>query len=108
MAFDLAKLSYTPDLRCVPAPHARLVCAMREAHMARAKRICCGPAMARYFGNFDAVRAFHVFMDEAGCAWPDPIVLNPPCQPAFSYDEMLLIDLVTAAAKSVSMPLSAI
>ncbi len=39
-------------------------------------------------------------MYEAGCAWPDAIVLNPPCQPAFSYDKMLLIDLATAAARN--------
>lgn len=100
MGFDLSLLTYTPDLRSVPPVHARLVCAMRYAHVARKADNYSNEALAQYLGSTSAVRSFHVFMDESGRAWPDPIGLNPPCQPAFSYDEMLLIDLATAAARN--------
>lgn len=100
MTYDLSRLTRMPDLRDAPNAHARLVCAMREAHVARAARKCCRSALVRYFGTLDAVRAFHVLMDEAGRAWPDPIVFNPECQPLLSFDEKVLVDLVTAAAKN--------
>lgn len=100
MAFDLAQLTYTPDLRGVQPVHARLVCAMRYLHISRKLREYSHAGLVRHLGSCCAVQSFHVFMDEAGRAWPDPIVLNPQCQPAFSYDEMLLVDLCTASAQN--------
>lgn len=100
MAYDLAGLTYTPDLRSVQPVHARLVCAMRYTHVSRKVRDYSHEGLARHLGCRAAVHSFHVFMDESGRAWPEPIVLNPPCQPAFSYDEMLLVDLCTAAARN--------
>ncbi|MXO68439.1 hypothetical protein GRI72_06325 [Altererythrobacter marinus] len=99
MAFDLAQLTRTPDLRAVTPLHARLVCAMRYTHVARRVGDYSHRRLASHLGSFCAVHSFHVFMDEAGHAWPERIVLNPPCQSAFSYDEMLLVDLLTAAAR---------
>ena len=95
----LQNLLVTPDLNEIAPVHARLVCAMRYVHMARAQRSHCCRALATQLGSPNAVRPFHVFMDEAGRAWPDPIALNRPCQMSLSYDEMLLIDLCTAAAR---------
>lgn len=100
VAFDLASLTYTPDLRIVPPVQARLVCAMRYTHCARRVRDYSSASLARHLGTERAVHSFHVFMDEVGRSWPEPIELNPPCQPAFSYDEMLLVDLTTAAARN--------
>lgn len=100
MSFDLAQLTFTPDLRTVQPVHARLVCGMRYMHVARRVRDYSHDGLARHLGSRCAVQAFHVFMDETGRAWPEPVVLNPPCQPAFSYDEMLLTDLCTAAARN--------
>lgn len=100
MAYDLCMLTYTPDLRTVPPVQARLVCAMRYAHVSRKADTYSHANLAQYLGSKCAVRSFHVFMDEAGRAWPDPIGLHPPCQSAFSYDEMLLVDLATAAARN--------
>ena len=100
MAFDLAALTSTPDLRAVAPVHARLVGAMRYTHIARRARDYSHADLARWLGTLCAVQSFHVFLDEAGRAWPDPIALNPPCQPLFSYDEMLLVDLATAAARN--------
>lgn len=100
MAFDLDLLTSTPDIRTVAPVHARLVCALRYTHLARKGRSFCCDDLADQLGAPLAVHAFLVFLDEAGRAWPEPIVLNPPCQPRMSYDEMLLVDCATAAAKS--------
>lgn len=100
MALDLAALTSTPDLREVSPIHARLVAALRYTHIARRSRSYRHAELAQRLGSHCAVHSFHVFLDEAGRAWPDPITLNPPCQPLFSYDEMLLVDLATAAARA--------
>lgn len=100
MAYDLAMLTYTPDIRSVPPIHARLVCAIRYTHVSRKADSYSHANLAQYLGSKCAVRSFHVFMDEVGRAWPDPIALHSPCQPEFSYDEMLLVDLATAAARN--------
>lgn len=100
MGFDLALLTQTPDLRCVQPVHRRLVCAMRYVHISRRTKQYSHAGLIRYLGNRDAIQSFHVFMDEAGHAWPEAIVLNPPCQPLFSYDEMLMVDLCTAGARN--------
>ena len=100
MQTDFQALLSTPDMREVSPVHARLVCAMRYVHMSRCKKVYCVRALAAQIGTPAGVRPFHVFMDEAGRAWPEPIALNPPCQMRLSYDEMLLIDLCTAAARN--------
>lgn len=100
LPFDLAMLTSTPDIRSVAPVHARIVCALRYTHMARARRCYCARELAVHLGTCDAVYSFHVFLDEAGRAWPEPIALNPACQPRMSYDEMLLVDCATAAAQN--------
>ena len=97
---DLAALTSTPDLREVAPLHARIVAALRYTHIARRTQSYRHADLAQRLGSRCAVHSFHVFLDEAGRAWPDPITLNPPCQPLFSYDEMLLVDLATAAARN--------
>ena len=104
MAYDITMLTYTPDLRYIDHSRARIVCAMRYSHIAKAKKCYSAGTLANRLGSMDAVKSFHVFMDEAGRAWPEPISLNPPCQPAFSYDEMLLADLCIAAARNDRTP----
>ena len=99
MAFDLSHLTATPDLRTVQPIQARLVCGMRYNHVSRRVNDYSHRGLARYLGSHYAIQSFHVFMDEVGRAWPEPITLNSPCQPAFSYDEMLLTMLCTAAAR---------
>ena len=100
MAFDLALLTSTPDIRTVSPVHARLVRALRYTHIARRGRSFCCDDLAEQLGAPLAVHAFLVFLAEAGRAWPEPISLNPPCQARMSYDEMLLVDCATAAAKN--------
>ncbi|MEM8633921.1 MAG: hypothetical protein AAGF33_02990 [Pseudomonadota bacterium] len=104
MAYNLAMLTYTPDLRYVDPPRMRLVSALRYSHVARARNCYSPQKLGDHLGSRTAVSSFHVFLDEAGRAWPEPISLNPPCQPAFSYDEMLLADLCIAAARNDRKP----
>lgn len=104
MAFDLAMLTFTPDMRYTDPARVRVVSALRYSHIAKLRK-CYSPQMlGRHLGSRTAVSSFHVFLDEAGRAWPEPISLNPPCQPAFSYDEMLLADLCIAAARNDRAP----
>lgn len=100
MGFELAQLTSTPDLRHVQPVHARLVRAMRYLHTSRKARDYSHAGLASHLGSQCAIQSFHVFMDEVGRAWPEAIVLNPPCRTAFSYDEMLLVDLCTAGARN--------
>lgn len=99
MPFDLDLLTSTPDIRMVAPVQARIVFGLRYTHLARQRRCYCANELAEHLGSSGAVSRFHVFLDEAGRAWPEPIALNPPCQPRLSYDEMLLIDCAAAAAR---------
>lgn len=98
MPLDLAALTSTPDLRCLPEVQVRFVGAWRYMHLARRNSNYHHHHLLRYLGNLEAIRPFHVLSDEVGRAWPEPFVLNMPCQPRCSYDEMLLLDLTAAAA----------
>lgn len=100
MAFDLETLTRTPDLRRVSPIQARIVGALRYTHVSRRARNYSHADLARQLGSHCAVHGFHILLDEAGRAWPEPITLNPPCEPQFSYDEMLIVDLATAAARN--------
>ncbi|MEM6475052.1 MAG: hypothetical protein AAF687_02675 [Pseudomonadota bacterium] len=104
MAFDLAMLTYTPDMRYADPARVRLVGALRYSHVAKQRKCYSPHMMGKHLGSRDAVSSFHVFLDETGRAWPEPISLNPPCQPTFSYDEMLLSDLCMAAAQNERLP----
>lgn len=100
MPLDLAALVSTPDLRAVPTVQSRLVRALRYVHVARERQEYCPCALGQLLGNRAAVHPLHVFLSEACQAWPDPIALNRPCQPQMSYDEMLLVDCTSAAART--------
>ena len=100
LPFDLELLTSTPDIRTVAPVHARLVCALRYTHITRQRRRFCCRELGDQLGSHGAVHPFMIYLDEVGRAWPDPISLNPPCQPRMSYDEMLLVDCATAAAKN--------
>ncbi|OYW45809.1 MAG: hypothetical protein B7Z08_00020 [Sphingomonadales bacterium 32-68-7] len=97
MALDLAHLVSTPDIRCLPRHQAVLVGAFRYMHLAQAARRYSRQEFALVLGSPKAVAPFHVFASAIGRAWPEPIQLNPPCQPRLSYDEMLILDLAAAA-----------
>lgn len=98
MPFDLAVLTGTPDIRCLPRHQAVLVNAFRYMHMANAVGRYSRQEFALVLGSPKVVAPFHAFSSAIGRTWPDPIHLNSPCQPRLSYDEMLILDLAAAAA----------
>lgn len=100
VAYDLTVLTYTPDLRYVDPLRAKVVNALRYSHVAKANRNYCARIMSNILGAQTAISSFHVFIDEAGRAWPEPIQLHCPRNPSFSYDETLLADLCVAAARN--------
>ena len=55
--------------------------------------------LANHLGGEAAVHPLHVLLAEAVQVWPEPIGLGAPCQLRMSYDEMLLVDCATAAAR---------
>lgn len=97
MAFDLALLTSTPDIRALPRHQVMLVSAFRYMHVARVTRRYSREQFAMILGGPKAVAPFHRFASAIGHAWPEPVYLNPPCQPRLSYDEMLILDLAAAA-----------
>ncbi len=98
MPFDLAALTSTPDIRCIPEFQACIVRAMRYTRLARESRCCPRTELARQLRNPAAVAPFQALWRQICRAWPDPVVLNPFCQPRLSYDEMLILDMTAAAA----------
>ena len=100
MPFDLNQLTQTPDIRCIDPVRARIVGALRYCHVAKAAKAYCPNRLAQQLGCRTAISSFHVFVDEAGRSWPEPISLHLPCNPRLSYDEMLLADLCVAATRS--------
>lgn len=99
MATDLSVLTSTPDLRCIPEVQARMVRAWRYMCIARRCGNYCPTQLLRHLHSLDAIRPFHVLSDEIDRGWPEPFAFNAPCRYQCSYDEMLLLDLTTAAAK---------
>lgn len=97
MEFDLRCITSTPDIRCIPQQQVKLVCALRYVHKSRHDRSYRPEKLAVFVGSMKGVQHFHVLLDEIGRAWPETIYLNCPCQPQLSYDEMLIVDLMTAA-----------
>lgn len=104
MAYDLTMLTYTPDMRFVDPARAKIVGALRYNHVSKASKSYCTGIMRNYLGSPQAISSFYVFLDEAGRAWPEPIALHRPCNPDFSYDEMLLSDLCVASARNDRAP----
>ncbi|MBV7255518.1 hypothetical protein KCG44_01825 [Pacificimonas sp. WHA3] len=95
----LEMLASTPDIRTLQGTQRRLISAMRMGVVAtkRGRNSCC--VMKQELGSAHAVAAFRTLVAEIGDAWPEPFSINPPCQPRLSYDEMLLLDITTAAAR---------
>ncbi len=80
LPFNLAVLTSTPDIRSVSPAHARMVGALRYAHMARASRCYCPAKLAGYLGSRKAIYSFRVFLNEAGQSPVDHKASGVYCQ----------------------------
>lgn len=92
-------LEGTPKLRSMSTGQISIVIAMRVTILARAQGMGVKCYLAKQMPGEDAARHFlHII--EAMCeSWPEPVMVHRPCCNKVSYDEVLLLDLVTAAAR---------
>lgn len=99
MPFDFQLFARMPDLRTLPAAHARISMATRVAvvfsKMSRDPR----PELEQRLGSNEAAVRFLDLVEEIGSAWPEPVYVNAPCCPRLSYDEMMILDLLTAVGR---------
>lgn len=99
MPIDLDRIASTPDLRTLPGAQARITIATRIAvvfvKLGRDPR----RELANRLGSEDAAGRFLDMVAQMGEAWPEPVYVNPPCCPRLSYDEMAVLDLLTAAGR---------
>lgn len=92
-------LTSTPDRRNLVTAQDRIVLAMRlVVVLSKLKREPVEPLTDK-LGSEAAARRFLRVMEIIGDVWPEPVVVLPPCCPQTTYDEMMLLDLIIAAAK---------
>jgi hypothetical protein len=99
MPFDLDLISQMPDLRALPAAQARITIATRVAVVFSKLERDPRPELEQRLGSNEAAVRFLDLVEEIGSAWPEPVYVNAPCCPRLSYDEMMVLDLVTAAVQ---------
>ena len=96
MPLDLDLIAQTPDLRCLPSAQARIAIATRVAIVFLKLQRDPRPELADRLGSEEAAGRFLAFIEVIGAAWPEPVYVNAPCCPRLSYDEMMVLDLMTA------------
>ena len=100
MPFDIDLMVQMPDLRTMPAAQARIAVATRVAVVFAKLERDPRPELELRLGNAEAAVRFLDLVEEIGTAWPEPVYVNAPCCPRLSYDEMMVLDLITAAVRS--------
>ncbi|MBB4640507.1 hypothetical protein [Rhizorhapis suberifaciens] len=100
MPLDLDLIASTPDIRGLPAAQARITLATRIAVVFNKLGRDPGPELANRLGSEGAASRFLALMSEMGSVWPEPVYVNPPCCPKLSYDEMMVLDLLTACGRA--------
>lgn len=92
-------LAATPKLSVLPAAHIRIIVAMRIAILAWSKGQDPKPYLIRQIGDERAAGHFAHIIELIGDCWPEPVAVHRPCCSHVSYDEMLVLDLTTAAVQ---------
>lgn len=99
-ASPFAKLiKATPMLSQIPSVQVRVIIAMRVAVMAHAQNQDVHSYLKQQIGGELAAKRFAHVMEAMGDCWPKPISVHRPCCANTSYDEMLMIDLITAVVQ---------
>ncbi|QTD54456.1 hypothetical protein [Parasphingorhabdus cellanae] len=89
-------LSSTPCLPHVPEAQVRIVSAMRYTILAHRQNKDIEGCLVAHFGTRKAARRFAHILETMGDIWPEPVMIHAPKCPQTTYDEMLLLDLVTS------------
>ncbi|AMO72873.1 hypothetical protein [Sphingorhabdus sp. M41] len=90
-------LAATPKISALPPAQMRIVVAMRIAVLAWRKRQDPKPYLVRQLGDEIAARHFVHIIELMSDCWPEAMAVHRPCCQQTSYDEMLMLDLTTAA-----------
>lgn len=99
MSLKIDALTSTPDVRMMPMCQQRIVSALRLAVIGRRTQHDVADRLEQRLGCAEAVEALGTLIEEVGDVWPEQFAIFPPCQTRLSYDEMLFVDITTAAAK---------
>ncbi|ATW03504.1 hypothetical protein [Sphingorhabdus sp. YGSMI21] len=92
-------LAATPKIAALPAAQMRIVVAMRIAVLAWKKRQDPKPYLVKQLGDEIVARHFAHIIELMSDCWPEPMAVHRPCCQQTSYDEMLMLDLTTAAVQ---------
>ena len=101
-------LAARPALAAMPAAQIRIIVALRLAILASQKKQDPAPCLARQLGDDAAAIYFTDIIETMSDCWPDPITVHRPCCRETSYDEILLIDLITAVVQGQTGPFHAL
>ncbi|PHR20445.1 MAG: hypothetical protein COA41_04575 [Sphingopyxis sp.] len=101
-------LAARPALAAMPAAQIRIIVALRMAVLASQNKQNPGPCLARQLGDEEAAIHFFDIIETMSDCWPDPIAVHRPCCRETSYDEILLIDLITAVVQGQTGPFHAL
>ena len=93
-------LGSTPLLENLPESQIRIVSAMRYAILAHRQKRDIQDCLIAHFGTRKAARRFCVVLETMGDIWPEPVLVHAPQCPVTTYDEMLLLDLVTCIVQN--------
>ncbi|WP_321326963.1 hypothetical protein [uncultured Parasphingorhabdus sp.] len=92
-------LAATPKIAALPAAQMRIIVSMRIALLAWRKHQDPKPYLVKQLGDEIAARHFAHIIELMSDCWPEPVAVHRPCCQQTSYDEMLMLDLTTAAVQ---------
>lgn len=92
-------LAANPKLSTMPSAQMRIIVAMRIAIMAWKNRRNPKPFLVKQLGDKIAAGHFAHIVELMSDCWPEPLAVHRPCCSSVSYDEMLMLDLITAVVQ---------
>lgn len=95
----IEKLTRIVTLGTLPADEAAVIEAVRLS--ALMTRIGRNPdrALAEKLGSRRAATQSRLLLSEVAAAWPDRLVVGPPCSENLSHDEQTLLAMIDAAGR---------
>lgn len=82
------------------AGQIKIVTAMRVTVLANAQGMGVKCYLSKQMPNEDAALHFAHIVETMCEVWPEPVRVQRPCCGQVSYDEMLLLDLMTAVVRA--------
>ncbi|MEO1044563.1 MAG: hypothetical protein AAFX04_03900 [Pseudomonadota bacterium] len=96
------KLCWTKPLADMSEGQKALILALRTCVLANVEGRCCCGHLAQYLGSAHSVGTFMNMLRTIVAAWPESLIVHRPFCYTTTYDEVLIVDLVTATIKNDS------